>query len=304
MAIDSHADTIGKKMALFLIGFIRRRRLETLRKWGRRLGRVAYWCLGSARRTALSNLELAYGSELSADRRVEIAKNSFINLLQTILESCYAPRFAPPMSDHIQVLGVEHLKTAHEQGKGIIFLVPHMGNWEISARYLVEQIPVAHAVSRRQKPAWLHGIIQETRHGNGIREIDNQGSLHACLAALRRGELVIMLVDQYIARGSVPVQFFGRQAMTSAAPALLATRTGCAVLVGACYRLPDGGFGGTFSPIIETTTCGDRDQDLINNTQRYVSVIEEFVRCHPEQWMWMHDRWKPPRRRRKRRHRK
>ncbi len=88
------------------------------------------------------------------------------------------------------------------------------------------------------------------------------------------------------------MEFFGQPAMTHASAALLAMKTGCNVIVCAGFRYPDGSFGGVFSTPIEITVSGNRDQDLIDNTQRFVATIETEVRRNPQDWMWMHRRWK------------
>ncbi len=278
----------------WFVNFIRRQRLETLRRWGRCLGILAYYLARPGRRTALSNLEKVYGSTLTPSERIRIAKASFVNLTLTVLESCYAPRFTAPMTDHIDVFGAELLFAAHREGKGVLFLVPHMGNWEVSSRFMTEHLPVVNAVVRQQKPQCVAKLLQEIRAHNGIREIDNRNALRPSLAALRRGETVIMMIDQHMSRGAVEVEFFGLPAMTSAAPALLAMRTGCAVLFGACFRLANGRFGAEMRGPVKTVVTGDRDHDLRENTQNYVRVLEDLVREHPEEWMWMHRRWRIP----------
>jgi len=278
----------------WLVYYLRRQELDTLRRWGRVLGMMAYYAARPGRKTALANLEKVYGNTLTPSERIRIAKASFVNLTLTVLESCYAPRFSAPMADHIDVYGAELLFQAHQSGKGVLFLVPHMGNWEVSSRFMTENLPVVHAVVRQQKPQWVAKLLQEIRANNGIREIDNRNALRPSLAALRRGETVIMMIDQHISRGAVEVEFFGIPAMTSAAPALLAMKTECTVLFGACFRLENGRFAGKIRGPAETIRTGDRDHDLRVNTQNYVRVLEGFVREHPEEWMWMHRRWRVP----------
>jgi KDO2-lipid IV(A) lauroyltransferase len=184
---------------------------------------------------------------------------------------------------------------AHKAGKGILLLVLHMGNWEACGRWLTRNLPAVNAITRRQKPEWFAELVHETRKDIGYHEIDNKNALRPSLRALRNGEMVIMLIDHYIRRGAVQVDFFGHPAMTSAAAALLAMKTGCAVLVGACYRNGDGSWGCEFSDPVETLMTGNRERDYIANTQRYVDIMEQFVRQHPGDWMWMHNRWKKPR---------
>lgn len=284
--------SFGQTVCRSLVRFLRERRLETLRRWARLAGGIVYVVARSPRRTALRNLRVAFGDSLARHERRRIAKASFVNLALTAVEACYAPRFERPMSNHIEVSGTEHLLEAHRKGKGILFLIPHMGNWEVSARYLTERIPVVHAITRRQRPEWLGNLVQEIRAGNGVVEIDNRNALRPALSALRRGEMVIMMIDQYMRNGSVDVHFFGHEVKITASAALLAARTGATVLTGACFRLADGKLGGTISPPIETTVTDDRDRDLVVNTERYMRVLEDFIRRRPEEWMWMYRMWR------------
>ena len=283
---------LAESVARLLFRFLRVFRLETVRKWGRVLGSLAYYLAGSRRRVALANLDLAYGDALSPTEKKAIAKSSFMNLVTTGLEFCYSPAIDRPIDEIMRAVNPEVFTDTYNREKGIILLVPHMGNWEISARWFAERGYQVHAVTRRQKQPWVTRLVSEIRKRNGIREIDKKNALNPVLRALRRGEIVSMLIDQYARREAVEVQFFGHPAGTVASAATLATRIGCDVMVACCFRFPDGSFGGVFSDPLETTVTGDRDKDLVENTQQYVSAMETFVRKYPHDWMWMHRRWR------------
>jgi KDO2-lipid IV(A) lauroyltransferase len=196
------------------------------------------------------------------------------------------------MDNLVKVTNSEVFLRAYAEGKGVILLVPHMGNWEVCGRWHGEQGVIQHAVVRQQKQEWMNRIVTSIRSKNLIQEIDKKNGLRKVVAALRRGEMVSILIDQHAQKEAVEVQFFGQPAMTHASVALLAMRTGCHVLVCSGFRYPDGSFGGIFSDPIPTTQTGDREADLVENTQRYVSVLEHYVRENPQDWMWMHRRWK------------
>lgn len=240
----------------------------------------------------MANLDLAYGDDLTQSEKTAIAKSSFINLATTIVEFCYSPLIRRPIEELVHVVNPDVFRAAYQEGKGVIVLVPHMGNWEVSGRWFGEQGAIHNAVVRRQDQAWANGIITWVRKRNHILEIDKRNGLRKVLAALRRGEMVSMLIDQHAQKEAVRVDFFGQPAMTHASAALLGMRTGCKVMVCSGFRRPDGELGGIFSDPIETTVSGDPDRDLIENTQRYVAVIETYVRRNPQDWMWMHRRWK------------
>lgn len=268
--------------------------LSALRKIGRWGGVATYHMARGRRRIALSNLDLAYGETLSREEKSRIAKSSFINLVTTGLEFCYSPAIQCPIDELVHVENPEVFFKAYGEGKGIIVLVPHMGNWEVCGRWYGEQGVVQHAVVRRQKQPWVNRIVSAIRKTNRIIEIDKKNALRKVLSALHKGEMVSMLIDQHASKEAVSVQFFGQPAMTHASVARLAIRTGCRVIVCSGFRHPDGSFGGIFSEPIETTVSGDLDRDIFENTQRYAQVIEKYVRLHPQDWMWMHRRWKSP----------
>jgi KDO2-lipid IV(A) lauroyltransferase len=284
-----------EKIARFAIWAVGRFSFPTVRRMGRLLGIVLFLCARARRRTALDNLELAYGDELDPSEKRRIAQASFINLVTLGLEFCWMRSNRLPPDQEVRVLNPEVLRKSVDEGQGVILLVPHMGNWEASAKWFTEQGYVTHAVTRKQKQEWVTRIVRETRQAMGTREIDKRNALRPVLAALRRREIVLMLIDQYASKDSVEVRFFGKPARTAASVALLAAKTGCNVQVACCFRFPDYRFGGVYSDPIETVVSGDRERDLVENTQRYVAEIEKYVRKHPEDWMWMHRRWKQPR---------
>ncbi|MCA9424551.1 MAG: lysophospholipid acyltransferase family protein [Candidatus Omnitrophica bacterium] len=276
----------------FFVWLLQKLPLKAVQGLGHFVGGLAFIFAKKGRRTALSNLQLAFGDELSQKNRERIARNSFRNLITTAFEICWAKNLPEDINPVVSPLNKEACIEAYKRGKGVLLIVPHMGNWEVCARWLTQNLPSVNAVVRKQSEPWMEHMLQSFRHDTGLKVIYNRDSLRQVLSVLRHGELVIMMIDQHMRKGSVQVDFFGQPAMTSAAAALLAVKTGCEVLVGACYRGPNGGWGCEFTDPVETTVSGDRDADYIVNTQRYVSLIEDMVRQHPEDWMWMHRRWR------------
>jgi KDO2-lipid IV(A) lauroyltransferase len=279
-------------LARFLVWSVQRLSLESVRKLGKFSGLVIYYLARSRRKIALSNLDLAYGETLTRDEKVTIAKSSFLNLATMGLEFCWMPACPLKTEEIIHIVNPETILNAYREDKGLIVLVPHMGNWEIESRWFPANGITANIVSRSQKQPWVNRLVREIRAVNGVNEIDKRNALKPILAALRRKEAVVMLIDQHSRKESVVTEFFGKPARTTASAALLAQRTGCRVLVGACFRCPDGRFGGVFSETIPVEESGDRELDLQTNTQRFVSEIEKFVRQYPGNWMWMHRRWR------------
>jgi KDO2-lipid IV(A) lauroyltransferase len=279
-------------LALRIIGLLQKCRLVTIQKWGPYLGRLYFYISARHRRVALANLNLVYGDSLSIKEKRNIAIKSFENLITMGLEFCHSPALGDDIYQYIHLHDIEPFYQARDSGKGIILLVPHMGNWEIIGRCIPYLSMVAHAVGRPPKQAWLAPIIHQIRIANGLQNIDKLEAMRPILSALRRKETVCLLIDQHSRTNSVDTIFMGHKAKTIASAALLAQRTGSLVLVACSYRTPEGGLGLECSPLIEVTHTDDTHADMQVNTQRFVSVIEHYVRKHPESWMWMHRRWR------------
>jgi KDO2-lipid IV(A) lauroyltransferase len=120
----------------------------------------------------------------------------------------------------------------------------------------------------------------------------SQEDLRGMLRALQANRVLGILPDQHAAFGGIIVDFLGRPAATAVGPAVLAFRTGCAVVPGFCYRRPDGTYLARFFPPLELVRTGDREHDVRENTILFNEVIGEQIREHPEQWLWLHRRWK------------
>ena len=175
-------------------------------------GTVGYYLASERRRTALSNLDLAYGDELTQPEKVRIAKRCFQNLVMTGIELGYAPKLPRPIGNLVDPVGKENCLRAQAEGKGVLLLVPHMGNWEVCARWLTENLPIVHAVVRKQDREWLEKIVHRLRTEVGLREIDKRNGLRKVVTALRRGEVVILMIDQHTRHESVETTFFGHPA--------------------------------------------------------------------------------------------
>ena len=293
---DPNPRCLMETLARKLLAAVGKWKLSTIRWWGRLIGTAVYLLAPKGRQQTIDNLDRIYGDSLSRKEKVRIAKGSFVNIATLVMEIGYLFRVEGSIKPYFHCEGFENMVEGFNKGRGLIILVPHMGNWEIPARITAEMFPVINAVTRRQRPAWLASIICDFRAFNKMNEIDNKNSLRSALRALRRGEVVYMLIDRHIRRGTIVGNFLGHPAQTSAAPALLAMRTGCSVVVACSWRHPSGKFAATVSKPVETIVTGDRDRDLLTNTQRYLDITSDYVRTHPEDWMWMHRCWriKPP----------
>jgi KDO2-lipid IV(A) lauroyltransferase len=193
--------------------------------------------------------------------------------------------------------GFENYAQAKDQGKGVLFLTAHFGNWELSSfAHGVYGYPLNFIVRELDNPL-IDALINRYRCLSGGRAIEKRDSAREVLRAFRRGEAVGILADQnMLASDGVFVDFFGRSACTTPGPARLAQRAGVPVVLGLViwdakikkYRL-------RFDPV-EWIKRDDPEEEVLVNTANFTRLIEQYIRRYPEQWLWVHRRWKtrPP----------
>ncbi len=236
---------------------------------GRRVGDVAYALFWSRRRLALANLDRVFPERSPAERR-RIYRNS------------------------CQHLGLVFVMTSHGRA---LALSAHLGNWEIlSAAHRLSPYQLAVVVRPLDSPA-LNALADAVRHKTGVELIDKRRALRPVLSALGQGRIVGILLDQNASRREgVFVPFFGRPASTSRSIAVLAVRTGTPVLPIFARREPDGRHRVVVLPQLEPLPTNDVEAAVVELTARCTAAIEAAIRETPEQWLWMHNRWRtqPP----------
>lgn len=199
-----------------------------------------------------------------------------------------------PLESAVRFEGEKHLKDALAAGKGALVLSAHLGNYDVSAAALaLRGFPVM-IVSKPLKARGMERFWMEERSASGLQIRLNHGSIRDILKALKDGKAVVFVLDQYASAEQVWVEFFGRPASTLPAPAVLTQRTGAPVVPVFTHRQIDGTHVVEIQPAVPFEEHEDRDQMIEHNTQRYTAVIEAAIRQHPEQWTWVHKRWKGP----------
>jgi KDO2-lipid IV(A) lauroyltransferase len=260
------------------------------------LGELAYWALPGRRRVAHGNLALAFGASLSPPARRAIARANFRHLGVTALECCRL-FFGPPgvMLRRVRLEGAEHIKAALAEGRGALYLTAHFGNWELlAAAHLLTGLPPLNVVVRPLDNPFLDALVASGRTRAQLRLIPKRAAVKGVRDALARGECVGILLDQDAGRHGVSVPFFGQAASTSRSLAVLALKTGAPVVPAFIHRLPDGEHQVTLEPAVPLVRTGELERDVAVNTARFTEAIERQVRVRPEQWFWVHRRWKSP----------
>lgn len=244
------------------------------------------------RRTALRNLELAF-PEATASRRAEIANGVFASLARLMVVFSRFPQIRRDnVKDWIRYEGFEQFKAALARGKGVLFATAHLGAWELSAFAHAWMAAPMHVVVRPLDNPLLDAFVERYRSLSGNRLIGKKEFARSILRALAANEAVGILVDQNVGlEDAVFVDFFGVPAASGAAFARIAARTGAAVIPGfAVWSEPEGRYILRFYPPVEITG------DLRADTERVQAAIEAAIREYPDQWLWIHRRWKtrPP----------
>jgi KDO2-lipid IV(A) lauroyltransferase len=272
-----------------------RRVLLGLGAWA---GDLGYLLDRRHRRIGLENLALAYGDELSPVRARRLLRDCWRHFGRITLDTLCFPRFGPETVDHlIHYEGLEHVRNAYAKNKGVLIFTAHFGHWELTGLmqgYL--GLPLA-LVTRPLDNPHLERMLARTRGLSGNRIIHKRSAVREILKTLHAGSGVAIVIDQDARGAGVFVPFFGRLASTTPTLALLALRTGAAVVPSFSVPNPDGTYRVIYEPKVEVRSSGDRDADVLRLTAECTAIIERWVRAHPELWLWMHRRWKtrPPR---------
>src|SRR3989338_1706817 len=260
---------------------------------GRGLGRIGFYLDKKHREIALNNLKVYFGDEKTPDEINIVAKKVFENLGMNVVEFCRLPYLKKESLDkYIECEGFENFKMAYDKGRGVIFLTGHFGNWELMAIfYALKGYPVDIVVRDMDNPL-IDEFVRWVRTKAGNRIISKGRSMRELLRILSKGGVAGILLYQNVAWAEgVFVYFFNRLACTNKGAALMAISSGAPVVP--TFIVRDGKRHRVIiDKEIDVIDTGDRAKDQMENTAAFTKVIEGFVRKHPEQWFWLHQRWK------------
>ena len=255
---------------------------------------LVYCFLGRLRRVGERNLELAL-PRLSGFERTRILRGVYRHLGWQLVEFCRMPCYTVANTrDWLRTEGLEHYLAAQARGNGVLVVTGHLGAWELSSFYHSLMGHPMGMVIRRLDNRRLDDFVNSIRclHGNRVlRKVDFARGL---LTAMREAETVGILMDTNMTPPQgVFVEFFGRQACTASGLARVALKTGAAVLPGFMVWEPaEGKYVLHFGPELEFTQSGDTEADILAATQQCAAATEAWIRRYPDQWLWIHRRWK------------
>lgn len=256
---------------------------------GRAVGLLGYLLDSSHKRIALGNLRRASIGKDEEERKA-IMRRNYKNFGMNFAEFI---RLREMAQSWVKFEGVENVYKAKSMGKGIFFLSGHFGNWELEAAAHAIRFGKAYVIAKDVKNTYVDRHVKAQRNSCNLEVIKPRRSIYRILRILRaKGDIGILLDQDTSHREGVFVDFFGQKACTQSALAIIALKTGVPVVPGFIRRNADGTHTLRYLPPIILDNTGDRKTAIVEYTQLFTSIIESQIRDHPDQWLWVHRRWK------------
>lgn len=264
------------------------------------MGRFIYYFLPYRRQLILNNIGQVFKEQLNEKQKKRLTKSYYSHLVTSLKETLKS-RFMneDKMRDCVSVKGHEHMLSIVAQKKGVLVVTGHFGNWEFAPLGGVlsfkEFLGQFHFIRRTLRFKTLEKIMFKRYYQSGLNVIPKKNSLEQVCAALENNHAVIFVLDQHaslVNRDGIAVEFFGKKAGTYRSLAMLSRNTGVPVVPAASYRLPNGKHILEFYEPIPWKEYESTQEALYQNTLIYNQALERIILAHPEQWNWMHKRWK------------
>jgi Kdo2-lipid IVA lauroyltransferase/acyltransferase len=282
---------IGARILFRLVNMLPRRFTLWL---GETLGAGAYRIIKKERLRALGNLDIAFGDSITAQRKQEIVRGCFVTFGRATIEAMrFRRHYHKQIKPQIEVVGEEHLKRAYERGKGVVVFTAHIGNFELLAAHVAQMGYKAAAIGREVYDKRLDKMLVENRAAMGLVNIRTDDSPRTIMRLLKEGYVIGFLIDTdswRVAGEYTP--YFGRPARTPIGPTQLGLISGAAFLPMFCLSFPGGRYRIICGEELAPESYDRSRENVYRVTCKMTEVIERTVREYPEQWIWMHDRWR------------
>jgi KDO2-lipid IV(A) lauroyltransferase len=242
---------------------------------------------------ALINLSIAFGTEKNPREILRVCRLCFENLGKGLMEVLQFPRLnSENLVRLVNFEGKQNIDEALKKGKGVIVFTAHFGNWELLGASLALMGYDVGFIVRSVRSPRLEALVSKNRESMGIECIPRGTSIKKALWCLKRNGVLGILSDIDTRVDGVFVDFFGRPAFTPRGPASIALRTGAALVPVFIIRQEDDTHRIVAEKALELRTTVDQEEDIRLNTARFTKIIESYIRKYPEQWIWIHQRWK------------
>jgi len=257
-------------------------------------GWLMYFILFKQRKNTLESLKFAYPQD-TPKKRKKIAKESFRFMAQSILEACYSSMH-PDVLKGVRIEDIEHLDNALKKGKGVVALTAHLGNFALIVHKLVSLGYPACVIVRPMRDEKINDhVYKGIVNGAGVKTIysyPRKKCIVDSIKALRNNEIIIILMDQNFGTGGVWVKFFNKLAATSIGPIIFALRTGASVVPMRIIRESVAKHCIKISEAVTLDIVDSKDESILLNAIKFTKIIEGWIKEVPQQWSWVHRRWK------------
>ena len=255
----------------------------------------AYTISPKHRKIIHTNLEIAFGDKLSASKKKEIGINAFMNLLDTTLGIIERDGMAKEeVIQNVTFEGEAILQAYRDAGKKVILITGHQGNWELLSQAIAIKFDLTLVgVGRKLDSDLMDEILKANRERFNVEMVYKKGAMKGCIKALSQNKVVGILVDQSIRLSqSITVQFFGRPATHTPLASILSRKFGVDLIPAFISTKDYIHYHVTIYDPIKTIKSDNQEEDLAQLTQAQADSMEQVIREHPNEWFWMHKRWK------------
>lgn len=263
-------------------------------------GRFMYHCVPYRRRVIMANIDQVYGESKTRFEKIQLAK-AFYSHLITSMKEMILLRFMSDatLRDQVEVRHHERLLAVAAEKRGVLVLTGHVGSWEFAPlggmAHFKEFEGQFHFIRRTLGNKTIERLLFRRYYQAGLQVIPKKNSLQQVCDALAENHAVVFVLDQHaslVNRDGVAVEFFGKKAGTYRSLASISRHTGIPVVPASTYRLPNGKHVLEFHEPIVWVDYGSTQESIYRNTLAYNQALERIILAHPEQWLWLHKRWK------------
>lgn len=277
-----------------MIAFLRALSRENAISFMKYIGEIAYILASHERKNTIKHLTIGFGSEKTREEIVNLAKQVFLNWSVCIADAIRLPILVKDgtIDKIVTVQGFRHFTDAVKRGKGVIIMTGHFSNWEMMGTWVVRKGYPMKVVAKKSYDPRLDKLIVDYRNQAGYANTARGSATRSVVDGLMRGETFGLLFDLDTKVKGVFVNFFGVPAHTATIPVVLSTKLNVPIIPFFIRLTPDLRYVIMCLDALKLVNTGDEERDVVTNTQICSDVYEKMIRKYPDQWIWMHRRWK------------